>query len=235
MRNIDFALDEFYHVYNRGTEKRKIFLDDADYFRFTILLYLANGDRPLNMRDTRAVNKDYYGLSKIKQGEPLVDIGAYILMPNHFHLLLKERTEGGTSKFLHRVLTAYSIYFNHKYERNGTLWQGTFKAQHVDTDEYLKYLFSYIHLNLIKLIQSDWKEKGITDILKAKKYLNNYRYSSYLDYLSDDRYQSVILNKKAFPEYFSNGTNFKEELFDWLQFDPDKLELKLNSKKVTKA
>ena len=226
MRNINFATDEFYHVYNRGTEKRKIFLDRADYYRFTVLLYLANGDRPVNMREIRILGPDYQGLLKIKQGDVLVDIGAYSLMPNHFHLLLREHIEGGISKFMLKVMTAYTMYFNGKYDRKGSLWQGVFKAQHADSDNYLKYLYSYIHLNPVKLLQSNWKEKGINDIKKAKKYLNNYEYSSYPDYTNIGRYQDVILNKKAFPEYFKDHIDFEKELLDWLKYNPDKLELR---------
>ncbi len=225
MRNINFAIEEFYHIYNRGTEKRQIFLDRADYFRFTVLLYLANSESPINMRETRIIGPNYENLSRINQGEILVDIGAYCLMPNHFHLLLRERVEGGISKFMLRLMTAYTMYFNGRHERVGSLWQGVFKAQHADSDNYLKYLFSYIHLNPIKLIQKDWKEKGIKDIIKAKKYLKEYRYSSYLDYMEESRYQKIILNKKNFPEYFKDSIDFKKDIFDWLSFDPNKLDL----------
>lgn len=225
MRNINFSINEFYHVYNRGTEKRQIFLDKADYYRFTILLYLANGDRPVNMREIKILFPDYSGLAKIDNGEPLVDIGAYCLMPNHFHLLLRERVEGGISKFMLKVMTAYTTYFNKKNQRTGSLWEGVFKAQHANSDEYLKYLFSYIHLNPIKLIQSDWKERGIINIEKAKKQVRNFEYSSYSDYLSMNRDQRIILNTDAFPGYFNNGMDFEKDLVDWLKFDPNKLEL----------
>jgi putative transposase len=225
MRKINFSSNEFYHVYNRGTEKCNIFLDRADHYRFIILLYIANGDKSINMRTVRTFGTDYFGLSRFEQGQSLVDIGAYCLMPNHFHILLREHTEGGISQLMLKVMTAYTMYFNGKYQRTGTLWEGPFKATHADSDEYLKYLFSYIHLNPIKLIQSDWKEKGIKNIEKAKKYLKNYEYSSCLDYFDLNRHQSVILNKKDFPEYFINNLDFEENLFDWLKFDPNKLDI----------
>jgi putative transposase len=230
MRNLNFAIEEFYHIYNRGIEKRKTFLDKDDYFRFTLLLYLSNGDRPVNMRETRTLGADFFGLSKIIQGDALVDIGAYCLMPNHFHILLRERVEGGISKFMLRVLTAYSMYFNRRYDRTGSLWEGVFKARHADTDEYLKYLFSYIHLNPVKIIQSNWKEEGIKDIIKTKNYLSKYKHSSFLDYLESGRHQAVILNKKEFPDYFSEDLNFQEDLIDWLKFDPDKLDFSITTK-----
>jgi putative transposase len=219
MRNLTFSVEEFYHVYNRGVEKRLVFLDQQDYYRFISLLYLANGDRPLNMREIRVTTPIHFsGLKRIDQGEKLVDIGAYCLMPNHFHLLLRERVEGGISKFMQRVLTAYSMYFNKKNQRIGSLWEGVYRAQHADSDDYLKYLFSYIHLNPIKLIQSDWKEKGLLNIEKAKKHLKTFEHSSFLDYMEEKRYQNIVLNRKNFPEYFLNKLDFESELLEWLSF-----------------
>ena len=159
------------------------------------------------------------GFPSVHRGEPLVAVGAWCLMPNHFHLLIKEITEGGLSKFLSKLQTGYSMYFNMKNDRSGALFQGTFKAEHVDNDEYLKYLYSYIHLNPIKLIQSDWREKGIEDIGRAKKFLENYASSSYLDFLETNRKQKIILNREMFPKYFNNALDFQKNIFDWLDFN----------------
>jgi putative transposase len=93
-----------------------------------------------------------------------------------------------------------------------------FKAEHLDEDGYLKYIYSYIHLNPVKLIQSDWKEKGLDDIEKTKEFLNNYKYSSYCDYLNLNRRETKILNKKVFPEYFESVDIFTDEIFSWLKF-----------------
>ena len=137
-------------------------------------------------------------------------------MPNHFHLLLREKKEGGISMFMEKFLTAYSMYFNKKNGRTGKLFEGVFKAIHVDNDEYLKYLFSYIHLNPVKIIDPLWKESGISDKEKAKQYLGNYPYSSYFDYLGRARGENLILNKEAFPEYFENSKEFEQFIDDWL-------------------
>ena len=91
-------------------------------------------------------------MDEIDRGETLVDIGIYCLVPNHFHLLIKEKTENGISEFVKKVATGYSMYFNKKYERTGSLFEGPFKAKRIDTDEYLKYIFSYIHLNRKQII-----------------------------------------------------------------------------------
>lgn len=147
------------------------------------------------------------------------------MMPNHFHFLICEEIEGGISMFLHRLSTSYSMYFNKKNERNGSLFGSRFQATHVDSDNYLKYLYSYIHLNPIKLIQPDWKEKGIVNIEGAKEFLKNYNYSSYLNYSTNLVKESQIINKKAFPGYFESCESFNENVFEWLDFNPEKLNV----------
>jgi putative transposase len=222
-RDLTFSEGEYYHIYNRGVEKRIIFPEKADQLRFLVLLYFLNTNTPINIREslkTLGPSSVISDLFREDREESLVDIGAYCLMPNHFHLLIKEKSENGISVFMKKILTAYSMYFNKKHERKGPLFESRFMAQHANSDEYLKYLYSYIHLNPIKLIQSDWKEKGIRNISKAKTYLNNYEYSSYLDYLGVDRASGVIINRQAFPEYFSEGGDFEGDILDWLSLQP---------------
>ncbi|MFA5022950.1 MAG: transposase [Candidatus Paceibacterota bacterium] len=215
-RKFIFSIDEFYHVYNRGIEKRKIFVKPADYERFIKLLYLCNGTEPIVTKLVQGLPPD--DLFSLKVGNKIVDIGAYCLMPNHFHLLLKERVENGISIFMLKLLTGYSMYFNKKYKRTGQLFEGTFKANHLGDDNYLKYMYAYIHLNPIKLIDSKWKERGINNAKKAKSYLLIYKYSSYLDYITAGRAEGRILNKRAFPEYFSGKKEFKDFTDDWLNY-----------------
>lgn len=218
-RKFQFSVDEFYHVYNRGNNKSIIFLSDSDRKRFIKLLYICNTSTPVVFKTIQGMPLD-----KIKRDDTLVDIGAYSLMPNHFHLLLKEKEEGGISRFLEKLLTGYSMYFNKRYERTGKLFEGRSRAQHVDTDEYLKYLFAYIHLNPIKIIDPEWRDNGVTDHTKAKEYLAEYGFSSYLDYISDrKREEGLILNKQAFPEYFVASKDFEEFIKEWLNYQNDTL------------
>lgn len=140
-------------------------------------------------------------------------------MPNHFHLSITQSEDNNISNFMQKLSTSYSMYFNKKYKRTGSLFEGKFKSQHLSTDRYLKYIFSYIHLNPIKLIQKDWKEKGINNKKEAIKYLENYFYSSYLDYRGEQRIQNKILNFESFPEYFPNNKSFLVEIFDWLNYN----------------
>lgn len=214
-RSIEFAENEFYHIYNRGVEKRTIFLDTSDYKRFIELLYVANTSNPTDLREIKRSQENIYDWDR---GEPLVSIGAYCLMPNHFHILTTPLQEKGVSKFMNKLCTSYSMYFNSKYKRTGSLFEGKFKAKWTDTDEYLKYLFAYIHLNPVKLYQPDWKEKGIKDLDSAYRYVSQFSYSSLADYQHKLRPESAILNTETFPEYFSNIAARKEDLKEWLNY-----------------
>ncbi len=157
-------------------------------------------------------------LSEERGDELLVDICAYCLMPNHFHLLLRERVEGGISRFMQKLTTAYTMYFNKRYERSGTLLQGRFKATHASRDEYLSYLVAYIHLNPVKLIEPLWKESGIADRDYAEDYLASYTFSSYPDYLGQDRAQNRLLDMKALPINCDSPKSFSENMRSWLDF-----------------
>lgn len=218
-RKFKFSIDEFYHIYNRGNNKSVIFYNDSDRKRFLKLLYICNTSAPVVFKTIQG-----HPLDKIKRGDTLVDIGAYCLMPNHFHLLLREKKEGGISRFLEKLLTGYSMYFNKRYERTGKLFEGRFRAQHVDTDEYLKYLFAYIHLNPVKMIDPEWKDNGIIDRQKAKDYLAEYNFSSYVDYIDiSRREEGLLLNKQAFPEYFVDFKEFDKFINEWLIYPRDAL------------
>lgn len=214
-RPIILSIGEFYHIYNRGTDKRKVFLSRRDHERFISLLYLCNSI------DTTPVNvgrKSFNEILDIDRGKNLVDIGAYCLMPNHFHLLLHESVENGISRFMQKLTTGYTMYFNKKNERSGNLFQGVFKAEHANKDEYLKYLFAYIHLNPIKLIEPSWKETGIKNRIKAKNFLKDYPYSSYPEYTGIDRKGKIIITPEAFPNYFKKVNDFQEMINYWLDF-----------------
>ncbi|MSU45143.1 MAG: hypothetical protein EXS47_00715 [Candidatus Zambryskibacteria bacterium] len=212
-RSTTISIDEFYHVYNRGTEKRKIFNTRYDYERFIALLYLCNSTEPIRIR-SKYLNE----MLDTKRGKKLVDIGAYCLMPNHFHLLLYECVEDGTSLFMQKLTTAYTMYFNKKNDRVGSLFQGTFKAEHLDDDEYLKYIFAYIHLNPVKLIEPKWREDGIKNRTGAKNFLKNYSYSSYSEFTGVDRKEKVILSPTAFPKYFEKVDDFQKMINFWIEF-----------------
>ena len=213
MRKINFVSGEYYHIYNRGNSKQRIFNDREDYERFIKLLFLSNGNNNFKIHFIK--NDTIYSFDR---GEQFVNIGAYCLMPNHFHILITQIGDEGISKFMQKLTTAYVMYYNEKHKRTGSLFEGKFKSEHASNDRYLKYLFSYIHLNPIKLIESKWKEIGIKNKYKAIEFLKDYRYSSFKDYLNENRKELVVLNKKSFPDYFSTPKTFIEEILDWINY-----------------
>ena len=224
MRKISLVVNEFYHIYNRGVEKRVIFIDKYDYQRFVELLFLVNTHHAI---DLRSIHDEIGSVYDFDRGEPLLAIGAYCLMPNHFHLLVTPIAEDGVSLFMSKLCTSYSMYFNKKYQRNGTLFQGRYKAEWADSDQYLKYLFAYIHLNPVKLIDSTWKEEGIKDAAKAYAFAASFQYSSLSDYLSlrlktrdvlSMRSEAKILNSTKFPNYFQILAQQEKELQEWLTY-----------------
>jgi putative transposase len=215
-RRFNFALGEVYHLYNRGVDKRIVFVSKMEWDRFVALLYICNQEKMIAMEDYPRTFAEIPPIQK----DPLVDILAYCLMPNHFHIMVRERAEGGISKYMQKVTTAYTMYFNARHDRTGSLFGGTFKATHVDDDVYLKYLVAYIHLNPIKLIEPSWKDDGIHDMTGAQKFLQNYQYSSYLDYIGTKRPENVILNSKLMKEYFDQTYNFKTATTEWLNGGP---------------
>ena len=212
-RNHTLVTGEYYHIYNRGNSKQNIFLDTQDYVIFQQFLYLMNMEKRITSRE---VGQSAYSYER---DETLVSIGAYCLMPNHIHILLKQEQENGTSKFMQKLSTAYAMYFNKKYTRTGGLFEGAFKSKWVNEDIYLKYLYSYIHLNPTKLQNPSWKE----DIKIGKKidtkYILKYTFSSVLDYIGVLRNENIILNKDAFPVYFSKKDYFLKDTMSWFKLD----------------
>ncbi len=150
----------------------------------------------------------------------MVDIGAYCLMPNHFHLLVRAKDDNGVTIFMKKLLTGYSMYFNKKQNRSGSLFEGTFKASHIDNNEYLKYLFAYIHLNPVKTVDPhNWESKIIIDARFAQQFLDKYEYSSYAYYRDRPRpSDSILSGNKNFPDYFNQAHEFQEFVSDWIEY-----------------
>ena len=142
-RKTPFVENEYYHIYSRGVEKRKIFLNTKDYNRFMALLYIMNQNKPFRFDNFLQAHKNNLEeIFKEQREKTLVSILGYCLMPNHFHLILYEHTEGGISKFMGKLLTAYSMYFNTKYNRSGPLLTHPFRSEHINNESQFMYIFS---------------------------------------------------------------------------------------------
>jgi len=204
---------DLYHALNRGVDKRTIFLDTQDYARFVHDMYEFN-------KIGSAKNVGRNSMSDLRshsyQTTRLVDIHGWCLMGNHYHLLLSERTEGGLVLFLRRLNVGYAKYFNERYDRSGTLFQGRTKKLHIDNDAYFLHILNYIHLNPLDTAggKENWREGTITDPDKALEILNSYRWSSYLDYGGTKNFPSV-LTTSFFNDVFEG--RYQKQLEEYLK------------------
>lgn len=213
MRTTKFAEGEYYHLYNRGVDKRVTFNTKEDHQRFQTYLYILNdahNGRAASILQTKM--RDPYAERRI---EPLVAIGAYCLMPNHFHILATPIAENGISRFMHKLQTAYTLYFNEKTSRTGSLFQGPFKSVHVDSDSYLKYLYAYIHLNPARLLTQEWKAASAEELRSLGTKILAYPYSSAGEY---NLGKHVITSPGAFPKYFQKTRDMSCHLQFWLKY-----------------
>ncbi len=161
LRKVAFVEKEFYHIYNRGVDKRSIFSDKYDLQRFFQSMQEFNTIKPIGSIFENSFNKNKHIVPNL----PLVQFIAYCLNPNHYHFILTPMVEHGIEKFMHR-LGGYTKYFNEKYSRNGSLFQGTFKANHINSNEYLLHASVYVNLNYKvhrlkegkNLFMSSWNE-----------------------------------------------------------------------------
>lgn len=210
MRKQKLVSDNIYHVYNRGVEKRIIYKDSRDYMRFIKGLVVFNDIKPVddfNYIFRKILNKSYHR-------ESIVDIVAFCLMPNHYHLLLRQRVDGGITEFMRKLGGGYVNYFNLKYKRVGTLFQGKFKSVLISNDSQFLYIPHYIHLNPLDLIFPDWREKKKVNKKQAINFLNNYEWSSYRDYIGESNFD-LVLNKDLIYEHFDKE-NYKKDFTSFI-------------------
>ncbi len=202
-RTTPFVNGQYYHVYNRGTEKRPIFNNRADYNRFmkTMHYYQLEGPKP------KLSNFFKYKLFEPNYNKKIVDITSYCLMPNHFHFLLKQLRDGGITEFVSKLSNSYTKCFNVKNKRIGPLFQGEFKSVIVQSDEQLLHVSRYIHLNpLVSYLVKD---------------LDSYEWSSYLEYINGDK---GLCAKEDILSFFKSHAKYKQFVLDQGDYG-EKLEL----------
>lgn len=189
MRKIQFSEGEHYHVFNRGVDKRLIFMDQEDVERFKKSLELFNSIEPIGSIYEQQFRRETLA-------KPLVRFIAYNILANHFHLILKQITEKGISKYMTRLQAGYTYYFNNKYKRSGALFQGTFKANHIDSNEYLLYVSAYVNGNH----QLGKKLGGNTSKLILAHSLNEYLYEE----------KGICVGKSVVLEQFDSKKAYKK-------------------------
>ena len=192
-RTIPFVNGQYYHIYNRGVEKRPIFNNRIDQRRFmkTIIYYQLEGPKP------KLSHFFKYKLFEPNYNKKIVDIVCYCLMPNHFHFLLKQLKDNGITEFVSKLTNSYTKYFNTKDKRVGPLFQGEFKSILVESDEQLMHVSRYIHLNpLVSYLVKD---------------LNLYEWSSYLEYINSNK---GICAKEDVLSFFKSPAKYKQFVLD---------------------
>ena len=210
-RKVPFVNGEFYHVYNRGVNRRKTFLKESDYSKFlkTIEYY--------SFTNQRLKFSEYLDLSPQAQAEYFsklsqksIEIGSFALMPNHFHFLIKQTGEKGITNFMRLFENSYTKYFNLKHGRVGHLFQGQFKAAHIETTEQLLHVFRYVDLNPLTSL-----------IVKSIEELENYSWSSYYIHIGKGNSANFINSKslieqfegkESYQEFVSNQSEYQQEL-----------------------
>lgn len=206
MRKTLFAPGEYYHILNRGNNKQLIFRDNRDWSRFLFALLYFQSDIPIyniGAKISYFIKHRVFNTSEKVTKDIIKNRGVelinFCLMPNHFHATVKELKEKGISNYMQRVLNAYTKYFNTKYEQSGHLFQGPFKAVHVDSNKQLLYLSAYIHSNPKEI--KVWKNK-----------IHQYPWSSFQDYTIKNRWknllqQEIILDQVAFGKEYIKLVN----------------------------
>jgi len=202
-------LMELFHVLNRGVEKRNIFLDDKDRFRFVHGLLLFNTTRPANNTTYLIENNDIVS----RYTERVVDIHGWCLMKNHYHLLLSERVESGISILIRKLNIGYAKYFNERYKRSGYLFQGRTKKIRVNSEAYFMHILNYVHFNPLDYMQEGraWRFHGIKNPARAHAHLMKYRWSSYQDYCGKPNFPSIL----ATDLFGESPAKFKRHIIDY--------------------
>ncbi len=204
--------ESYFHILNRGIQKNKIFFCDDDYRRFILGLYRFN-EKKCSIRMPRNKNS-FIGLPE--QEEKLVEILKWTLMPNHYHLFVKEKTPGGAVEFAKRIGNGYTKYINIKNERSGYLFQNAAKIIRVEDNAHFLYLPVYIDLNILDLVEHNWKEDGVKNKTKAKDFLENYKWSSYPDSIGVHNFPEIMNTDLFYETVDMDASGYKKEVESWI-------------------
>lgn len=223
--------NEIYHISSRAVGDTVIFKDQNDLYRGVYSIYEFNDKNPVEIWEKRRLRMNFKKRQAYfeKVGRPtsqfldsrdrFVDVFAFSLMPNHFHLILKQAKDNGVSEFMKKVNGGYAKFFNEKYHRKGHLFN-KFYPVHIKDDDQLKNAFTYVHTNRISLIEPKWKENGIKDVEKVKKYLENDKWHSYPDYLGKKNFPSVT-ERDFYLKVMEGAEGCRAEVDNWITHKAD--------------
>jgi putative transposase len=201
MRSVSISPGEYYHIFNRGNHKQEIFLDDKDRTRFLFMILHFQSPTTFDHLPNFISNYTRHSVfnisTKLKQkviNDRYVHLVNFTLMPNHFHLTLYELKENGITTYMQRILNGYTKYFNTKHGKSGHLFQGPYRAVHVASNTQLLHLSAYIHRNP-------------TDLRKWHKKIDSYPWSSYQDYINENRWAD-LLQSNIITEQFTSKKEY---------------------------
>ena len=201
------------HVCNRGFKKHNIFLDDKDYLRFVLNLYRLN-----NKQGSLRIINNKNPFIDLPEQNKLVEILKWSLLPNHYHLLLYEKQDGGIVEFIKRLGNAYTKYVNIRNSSSGYVFQNAAKIILVDNNSQYLYIPFYIDLNPVDLLKT-WKTGKIGD-RQTLDWLTKYNWSSYRDYFGNTSQFSSVINKDLFYELFeTDSKDYQKEMLNLLKKD----------------
>lgn len=222
MRKEPFSINNYVHVFNRGNKKMSIVRTNKDREHFLQMLYYFNTEEtPINLfQELNRLKLLRFDLNNLPwldgwpSRNPIVSIISFTLMENHFHLLLKEIKEGGISKFMQKLGTGATMYYNTKYQESGRLFQGAYKARCVDEDLYLKYVSVYIQVKNVLELYPGGLEKAVKQFDKAYNWATNYPYSSLGDFAGVQK--RGVVDVDILSELFPNPKEYKEFARDYI-------------------
>lgn len=218
-----------YHIYNRGYDKRDVYLDDKDYLRFIISLYWFNNKSNIIIDNLAQEEKEFPLCNPPRGSTPrwrnierrvsIVEILAFVQMPNHYHLILKEITEGGISLFMRKLSNGYTGYFNEKYDRKGVggIFQGRYQSVRIKDDRQLASIFNYVHTNPVELVEPQWKDLIVKNKRNALNFLDTYKWSSYHDYIGNSRFPNVT-QRDFYSDLLGGHKSCHKSVEDWVKF-----------------
>lgn len=231
-RKEKFENGDIVHIILRGIGGNAIFKDINDYYRGIFSVYEFNNSNPVLIRERRRSISYFKKISRgencrgrtsavsalLNNRERMVDVLAFCFMPNHIHLLVKQIGDDGITEFMRKIGTGYGGYINSKYKRQGHVFQGSFRAVKIETDEQLEIVFAYIHTNPVSLIYKDWKSIRIEseDFKKIIKFLEDYKWSSYLDYIGIKNFSSVT-QREFILDLFGGENKCKEFIKNYIK------------------
>ena len=224
-----FEIGNIYHIIKRGVDGREIFLKDQDCSRFILGLEFFNNEKHIDLWSL--VKGDSLNIAEGPQrslreklekqrkmaGKPIVELITFTLMPNHFHLIIREIINKGISYYMQKI-GGFSKYFNSQYHRRGTLFESTYKCIEIKNDAHLFAAFNYVHTNAVELIEPLWKKQQVKNPDKAISFLKNeHKWSGYRDCIGIPTFPNVI-KRDFLLDFFGGEENCKKEVEDWIRF-----------------